>query len=91
LCGPQLRLPSGANSLINVWPTNNVFLPGHQIRLEVSSSKFPHYDRNPNTRHPFGVDAAMQTASQSIYHDAEHASFLTLPIMPEPMQPAAAN
>ena len=33
--------------VINVWPTSNVFLPGHQIRLEVSSSNFPHYDRNP--------------------------------------------
>jgi putative CocE/NonD family hydrolase len=76
---------------INVWPTSNVFLPGHQIRLEVSSSNFPHYDRNPNTGHPFGVDAAMWPASQTIYHDAEHASVLTLPIMPEPMKPQAAN
>jgi putative CocE/NonD family hydrolase len=37
--------------VINVWPTSNVFLPGHQIRLEVSSSNFPHYDRRtPATR-----------------------------------------
>jgi len=77
--------------VINVWPTSNVFLPGHQIRLEVSSSNFPHYDRNPNTGHPFGVDAAMQPASQTVYHDEEHASVLTLPIMPEPMKPLAAN
>jgi hypothetical protein len=77
--------------VINVWPTGNVFLPGHQIRLEVSSSNFPHYDRNPNTGHPFGVDAAMWAASQTIYHDAEHASVLTLPIMAEPMKPLAAN
>jgi putative CocE/NonD family hydrolase len=77
--------------VINVWPTSNVFLPGHQIRLEVSSSNFPHYDRNPNTGHPFGVDAAMQPANQTVYHDEEHASVLTLPIMPEPMKPLAAN
>ena len=50
-----------------------------------------HYDRNPNTGHPFGVDAAMQPASQTVYHDEEHASVLTLPIMPEPMKPLAAN
>lgn len=76
---------------INVWPTSNVFLSGHQIRLEVSSSNFPHYDRNPNTGHPFGVDAAMWPAFQTIFHDAEHPSALTLPIMPEPMKPLAAN
>jgi len=33
--------------LINIWPTSNVFLAGHKIRLEISSSNFPHYDRNP--------------------------------------------
>ncbi len=77
--------------VINVWPTSNVFLPGHQIRLEVSSSNFPHYDRNPNTGHPFGVDSAMWPAFQTVYHDAEHASVLTLPIMPEPIKPAAVN
>jgi uncharacterized protein len=76
---------------INVWPTSNVFLPGHQIRLEVSSSNFPHNDRNPNTGHRFGVDGAMQPASQTVYHDEEHASVLTLPFMPEPMKPFAAN
>jgi putative CocE/NonD family hydrolase len=77
--------------VIDVWPTSNVFLPGHKIRLEVSSSNFPHYDRNPNTGHPFGIDAAMQPAQQTVYHDAQHASFLTLPIIPEPMQPLSAK
>jgi putative CocE/NonD family hydrolase len=75
--------------VFNVWPTSNVFLAGHRIRLEMSSSNFPHYDRNPNTGHPFGADAAMQPADQAIYHDAQHASFVTLPIIPEPMQPVA--
>jgi hypothetical protein len=50
-----------------------------------------HYDRNPNTGHPFGVDSAMQTANQTVYHNTGHASFLTLPIMPEPMKPLASN
>jgi predicted acyl esterase len=57
--------------------------------LEVSSSNFPHYDRNPNTGHPFGIDAAMQPADQNVYHDPQHASFVMLPIIPEPMQPLA--
>jgi putative CocE/NonD family hydrolase len=75
--------------VINIWPTSNVFLPGHKIRLEVSSSNFPHYDRNPNTGHSFGVDAVMQPADQTVHHDAQHASFVMLPIIPEPMQPLA--
>jgi uncharacterized protein len=77
--------------VINILPTSNVFLAGHKIRLEVSSSNFPHYDRNPNTGHPFGVDAVMQPAEQTLYHDAQHASFVTLPIIPEPMHPLASQ
>jgi putative CocE/NonD family hydrolase len=77
--------------VINIWPTSNVFLAGHKIRLEVSSSNFPHYDRNPNTGHPFGVDAVMRPAEQTVYHDAQHASFVTLPIIPEPMHPLASQ
>jgi putative CocE/NonD family hydrolase len=76
---------------INIWPTSNVFLPGHRIRLEVSSSNFPHYDRNPNTGHPFGVDAEMQPADQIIYHDPSHASVLTLAILPDPLRPLASQ
>jgi putative CocE/NonD family hydrolase len=77
--------------VINIWPTSNVFLAGHRIRLEVSSSNFPHYDRNPNTGHPFGVDAQVQVADQTVYHDPQHASFVTLPIINEPMRPLAAQ
>jgi uncharacterized protein len=77
--------------VINIWPTSNVFLAGHKIRLEVSSSNFPHYDRNPNTGHPFGVDAVMPPPEQTVYHDAQHASFVTLPIIPEPMHPLASQ
>jgi uncharacterized protein len=43
--------------VIRIWPTSNVFLAGHKIRLEISSSNLPHYDRNPNTGHPL---ASMQ-------------------------------
>jgi putative CocE/NonD family hydrolase len=76
---------------INIWPTSNVFLAGHRIRLEVSSSNFPHYDRNPNTGHPFGVDAEMQPADQTVYHDPSHTSVLTLPIIPDPLRPLASQ
>jgi putative CocE/NonD family hydrolase len=73
----------------SIWPTSNVFLAGHKIRLEISSSNFPHYDRNPNTGHPFGVDAVVLAADQTVHHDAPRASFVMLPIIPEPMQPVA--
>ena len=65
---------------IHVWPTANVFKAGHRIRLEISSSNFPMYDRNPNTGHPFAQDAKLRTARQTIHHDAAHPSSLTLPV-----------
>jgi uncharacterized protein len=67
---------------IDLWPTSNLFAPGHQIRLEISSSNFPHYDRNPNTFAKPGTSTAMVTADQTILHDAEHPSRLVLPIVP---------
>ena len=39
---------------IDLWATSNVFLPGHRIRLEISSSNFPRFDRNLNTGEAFG-------------------------------------
>ena len=50
--------------------------------MEVSSSNFPQFDRNPNTGHDFGVDAETRIANQTIYHDAERPSHITLPIVP---------
>ena len=67
---------------IDLWSTSNRFLKGHQIRVEVSSSNFPQFDRNPNTGHKFGVDDETRIANQTIYHDAERPSHITLPIVP---------
>ena len=55
---------------------------GHRIRVEVSSSNFPRFDRNPNTGHPFGVDAELRKANQIVYHDQEHPSHILLPVIP---------
>jgi putative CocE/NonD family hydrolase len=68
---------------IGLWVTSNVFLPGHKIRVEISSSNFPRLDRNPNTGHPFGADAELKKATQTIYHDAQHASHILLPVIPK--------
>jgi uncharacterized protein len=71
---------------IRVWPTSNLFKAGHRIRLEISSSNFPHYDRNPNTGHPFGADAELRPADQTVYHGPERPSHVVLPIIPEPIE-----
>ncbi len=67
---------------IDLWATSNVFRAGHRIRLEISSSNFPRFDRNPNTGRPLGVDAELRPAVQTILHDATHPSHVTLPIVP---------
>ena len=67
---------------IDLWDTSNVFKAGHCIRLEVSSSNFPRFDRNPNTGHRPGMDAELVPATQTIHHDTEYPSHLTLPVIP---------
>jgi putative CocE/NonD family hydrolase len=74
---------------ISVFPTSNLFKAGHQIRLEISSSNFPHYDRNLNTGARFGDDAQMVVARQTVFHDASRQSHVVLPIMPAPIKTAA--
>jgi putative CocE/NonD family hydrolase len=68
---------------IGLWATSNLFKIGHKIRVEISSSNFPRFDRNPNTGHEFGMDAETVKATQKIYHDAKHPSHITLPIIPK--------
>lgn len=69
---------------IDLWATSNVFKTGHRIRVQITSSNFPRWDRNPNTGHPIGVDgpADMRTADQTILHDAGHPSHVVLPVVP---------
>ena len=63
---------------IDLGYTATVFRRGHRIRLEVSSSNFPHFDRNPNTAHAFGRDGQLQKATQRVLHDLAHPSQLIL-------------
>ena len=67
---------------IDLWSTSNVFLKGHRIRLEISSSNFPRFDRNLNTGKPAATDSAFVKATQTIYHDPTHPSALILPVVP---------
>ena len=68
---------------IDLGATSNVFLPGHRLRLLVTSSSFPRFDRNPNTGRPLGVDTEddLTSARQTIFHDANRPSHLLLPVV----------
>ena len=69
---------------IDLWATSQVFKAGHKIRLEISSSNFPLWDRNPNTGKAvtLATEADLQEARQTIFHDAERPSHILLPIIP---------
>ncbi|MGA2217407.1 MAG: CocE/NonD family hydrolase [Terracidiphilus sp.] len=66
---------------IDLWATSNVFLKGHRIRLEVSSSNFPRFDRNLNTGKDAATSETMVKGTNTIYHDAEYPSALILPVV----------
>jgi putative CocE/NonD family hydrolase len=79
---PSLIQPGKAYEYtIDLGYTATVFQKGHRIRLEVSSSNFPHYARNQNTTSPVGADTRIEIARQSILHDAKHRSVLELPVV----------
>ncbi|MBL0171743.1 MAG: CocE/NonD family hydrolase [Gemmatimonadaceae bacterium] len=80
---PTLLTPGRAEEfVVEAGATSNVFLPGHRIRLEVSSSNFPRFDRNPNTGGTFAADTTLLPAQQTVLHDAAHPSRLVLPVVP---------
>ena len=80
---PSLLTPKQPTEItIDLGATSNLFRAGHRIRLEVSSSNFPRFDRNPNTGGVFGEDAEVIRAEQTIFHDESHPSRLLLPVVP---------
>ena len=68
---------------IDLMVTGNVFLAGHRIRVEISSSNFPRFDRNPNTGALLrDASTEMRPAHQTVLHTAEHPSHVILPVVP---------
>ena len=67
---------------IDLGVTGNVFRRGHRVRLEISSSNFPRFDRNLNTGHELGKDSEMRQARQTVFHTREHMSHVLLPVIP---------
>jgi predicted acyl esterase len=63
---------------------NHVFLPGHRIMIQIQSSWFPLYDRNPQTFVPnifWAKPGDFKKATQRVYHGAGKASFVELPVV----------
>lgn len=71
-----------ARIVISAGVTSHVFRTGHRIRLAVSSSNFPRFDRNPNTGRPVASETEWRTAQQSVWYGGRRASHLLLPVIP---------
>ena len=82
LTGPQWLEPGRANALrVDLWSVAHVFKAGHRPGVQVTSSSFPRWDRNWNTREDPGAAMAGQVAEQAIWHDAENPSCIVLAVL----------
>jgi putative CocE/NonD family hydrolase len=66
---------------IELFPTSNLFASGHRLRLDISSSNFPHFDVNPNSGGPEGAMEHPRIATNRVFADAAHPSHIVLPII----------
>ncbi|MFN0168271.1 MAG: CocE/NonD family hydrolase [Bryobacteraceae bacterium] len=83
LSRPRMLQPGRSYEFtIDMVGTSNLFKKGHRIRVDITSSHFPQFDRNPNTGEPFGTGAKVRVASQTVYHDAQRPSHVVLPVIP---------
>lgn len=67
---------------IELWPTSILFRMGHRVRVEISSSNYPRYDRNPNTGRTVATESNTATANQTVFHSPGAASYILLPVIP---------
>jgi len=82
LTKPKLLKPGEVTRFtIRLGPTSNEFRPGHRIRLDITSSDFPNYDRNHNTAADQNADAELAVAEQTVHHGGRWASKLVLPVV----------
>ena len=83
LTSPTLLTPGEVYRFeVDLWSTAQVFKAGHRLRVHVTSSDFPRYDRNLNTGGPFGTESHSNVAVNTIFHDAVRPSHLVLPMLP---------
>ena len=80
---PALLTPGEVSRFtIDLWATSHVFLPGHRVRVEISSSNFPRFDRNLNTGEDPATGTRWQPARQTVFHDTRYPSHITLHVIP---------
>jgi uncharacterized protein len=92
LSKPEMLKPGSINEFrIDAGVTGNVFVKGHRIRIEISSSNFPRFDRNPNTGRPIATETELRPASQTVYHEKTHESYLLLPLIPDSQRMVAKH
>ena len=80
---PVLAVPGEVYGIsIDAGVTSNLFLPGHRIRVEISSSNFPRFDRNLNTGRSLTTETEIRIAQQTVHHSRKHPSHILLPMVP---------
>lgn len=80
---PSMMTPGTVYAIrVTAFPTSNLFARGHRIRLDISSSNFPHFDVNPNTGEPEAKATGSRVATNRVYMDATRPSHVVLPLIP---------
>lgn len=78
----RLRQPGEVvRVIVTLFPTANLFLSGHRIRLDISSSNFPKFDVNPNTGEPEGQVRRKRVAVNTVFVDASRPSGVVLQVL----------
>ncbi len=67
---------------IELFPIGKLFLYGHRLRLDISSSNFPHFDVNPNSYEPEGAMVRPRIAENRVFVDRDRPSHIILPVIP---------
>ena len=79
---PSLLAPGEVYPVtIELFPTSNLFLRGHRLRLDIASSNFPHFDVNPNSGEPEGAMEHSRVAGNRVFVDADRPSHIVLPVI----------
>jgi putative CocE/NonD family hydrolase len=80
---PSLMTPGTVYRIqVTAFPTSNRFVRGHRIRVDISSSNFPHFDVNPNTGEPEARSTGVRIAANRVYTDVSRPSHVVLPVIP---------
>jgi putative CocE/NonD family hydrolase len=80
---PEMMTPGTVYPItVTAFPTSNLFQRGHRIRVDVSSSNFPHFDVNPNTGEPEARATASLVAINRVWVDRSRPSHIVLPVIP---------